>query len=133
MKQNGVWGKKYFYKINLYCILLIFNLYFRYSYNIQRLKSWNILSKHKELENSFFVFWEETSLASFHPVYFQLHSQGSYGYKSTKLHLNEMYFLPSPSIQLIMCVQFPFLRVTPLHEGFHYMWTTEMKSIMCQY
>ena len=44
-----------------------------------------------------------------------------------------MYFLPSPSIQLILCVQFSFLRVTPLREGFHCMGTTEIKSIMCQY
>ena len=49
IKRNWVWGKKYIYRINLYCILLILNLYFRYSYNIQSLKNWNILSKHKEL------------------------------------------------------------------------------------
>ena len=28
IKRNRIWGKKYIYKINLYCILLTFNLYF---------------------------------------------------------------------------------------------------------
>ena len=46
IKINWVWGKKYIYKINLYCMLLIYILD---THNIQRLRSWNILSKHKEL------------------------------------------------------------------------------------